>query len=294
MLSPATGAARPTTLSVRPLQPYVGAEISGANLSEPLTAEIRDEIYAALLKYKVIFFRDQPLTREQHIALGSAFGELEAHPVEPTAGFPLILQVKADGIIKRGPDIWHTDNMYEQIPPSVSILRAITIPSLGGDTVFSNAIAVYEGLDAETKDKIEHLKADCVFPAMRRKDLSPERKQELQERYPTVAFPIVRLHPDTGERTLFVCEAYSEHVIGLEAQESEKLLRLLFDRIKRPEYQVRFAWRVNSIAMWDNRAVQHYAVTDYSEPRHLERVTAKGTKPFGPGETGPPHPLPKM
>jgi len=99
------------------------------DLREPLTTEIRDEIYAALLRYKVIFFRDQPLTREQHIALGSAFGELEAHPVEPTAGYPLILEVKADGVIKRGPDIWHTDNMYEAVPPSVSILRALTIPS---------------------------------------------------------------------------------------------------------------------------------------------------------------------
>jgi alpha-ketoglutarate-dependent taurine dioxygenase len=294
MHTPTRSAAQPSTLSVRPLQPYVGAEVSGVDLREPLTAALRDEIYAALLRYKVIFFRDQPLTREQHIALGSAFGELEAHPVEPTAGYPLILEVKADGVIKRGPDIWHTDNMYEAVPPSVSILRAITIPKLGGDTAFSNAIAAYESLDAETKAKIEHLKAECVFPAKRRKDLSPERKAELAAKYPTVEFPVVRIHPDTGERTLFVCEAYSENVIGLEAEESAQLLRLLFDRIKRPENQVRFAWRVNSIAMWDNRAVQHYAVTDYSEPRHLERVTAKGTKPFGPGEAGPKHPLPPL
>jgi taurine dioxygenase len=281
-------------LLIRPLQPYVGAEVGGVNLAEPLTAAIRDEIYAALLKYKVIFFRDQPLTREQHIALGSAFGELEEHPVEPTPGFPLILQVKADGIIKRGPDIWHTDNMYEPVPPSVSILRGITIPSIGGDTVFSNAIAAYNGLDSETKARIEHLKADCSFPATRRKDLSEERKAELEARYPTVVFPVVRIHPDTGERTIFVCEAYSVNVGGLEPQESEKLLHFLWDRIKRPEYQVRFSWRVNSIAMWDNRAVQHYAVTDYSEPRLMERVTAKGTKPFGPGETGPRHPLPAL
>jgi alpha-ketoglutarate-dependent taurine dioxygenase len=294
MLTHASDASRSSRLSVRPLQPYVGAEVGGVNLAEPLTATIRDDIYAALLKYKVIFFRDQPLTREQHIALGSAFGELEAHPVEPTPGYPLILQVKADGIIKRGPDIWHTDNMYEAAPPSVSILRAITIPSLGGDTVFSNAIAAYEGLDSETKAKIEHLKADCTFPVTRRKDLSAERKEELRGRYPTLAFPIVRIHPDTGERTIFVCEAYSENVAGLEPQESEKLLHVLWDRIKRPEYQVRFSWRVNSIAMWDNRAVQHYAVTDYSEPRHMERVTAKGTKPFGPGETGPAHLLPTL
>lgn len=294
MVTHASTTSRSSKLSVRPLQPYVGAEVGGVNLAEPLTAAIRDDIYAALLKYKVIFFRDQPLTREQHMALGSAFGELEAHPVEPTPGYPLILQVKADGVIKRGPDIWHTDNMYEPVPPSVSILRAITIPSLGGDTAFSNAIAAYEGLDSETKAKIEHLKADCAFPATRRKDLSPERKKELQARYPTQAFPIVRIHPDTGERTIFVCEAYSENVAGLDPQESDKLLRLLWDRIKRPEYQLRFSWRVNSIAMWDNRAVQHYAVTDYSEPRLLERVTAKGTKPFGPGETGPRHPLPAL
>ena len=287
---------RSALFSVRRLQPSLGAEINDVDLRQPLTRALRDAIYSALLQYKVIFFRDQDIDREQHVAFSRAFGELEVNDLIPNADHPEIRQLKVDGKSKSSEtDIWHTDNGWRPVPPCASVLRAYTLPSLGGDTLFANAVAAYEGLDDETKARIENLHAvQTALHPSKINNIHPRALEKLRTCAPPVIYPVVRIHPDTSERILFVNERYTDHIVGLDRSESDALLRHLTDQIKRPEYQVRFNWRVHSIAMWDNRSTQHYGVNDYDEPRHLERVTVIGTAPIGPLDVRQPHPLPTL
>jgi alpha-ketoglutarate-dependent taurine dioxygenase len=274
-------------LHIRRLQPVMGAEISGVDLREPLGEATRKAVNDALCRYKVVFFRDQDISREQHIAFGRAFGDLQIHPFQTDKDYPEIAYVKADGTKGngRGADVWHTDNAYEKRPPAISILRALQIPSLGGDTMFANAVAAYEGLSDAVKARIENLwSVHDAMKTFRREPerLTPEVFQKMDAQFTPRPQPVVRIHPETGERALFVADAYSTHIIGLDPAESDTLLRHLLDQFKRPEYQLRFQWRPHSIAMWDNRAAQHYAIFDYDEPRYLERVIVTGDVPKGP------------
>jgi alpha-ketoglutarate-dependent taurine dioxygenase len=287
--------AGPMPFSVQRLQPALGAEISGIDLRQPLNRVVRDAIYDALLQYKVIFFRDQDISREQHIAFGRAFGELEVELV-PHPNYPEILELKVDAKSKYAlADIWHTDNAWRPIPSGPSVALAYTLPSLGGDTVFANAVAAYSGLDEETKAKIENLKAvHTVFHGNRTKNVDPDALEKLRACASPATHAVVRIHPDTGERILFVNERYTDYIVGLESCESAALLRHLTDQFRRPEYQLRFNWRVHTVAMWDNRSTQHYGVNDYNEPRHLERVTVSGTVPIGPTDIRQQHALPNL
>lgn len=282
-------------IRVRPLQPAIGAEIEGVDLGRPLTRAIRDQIWDALSRHGAIFFRDQDITRAQHIAFGEAFGQLQAHPIAPNPEDPRVLIVAADGVKKQGADIWHSDHSDQATSPVGSILRACIVPSLGGDTVFSSAVAAYNKLDNELKARIEGLRAvhDQSLGYAKR-GLDATQQKALLEKFPPVEHPVVRIHPETGQRMLYVNEAYTSHIVGLSEAESRALLRTLVDEFKKPEHQVRFQWRVHSIAFWDNRAVQHYAVTDYTEPRRLERITIDGEAPFGPGDERIEHILPTL
>jgi len=275
-------------IGVRRVQPMIGAEIEGVDLRQPLSDRQRDAIWNALLKHKVIFFRDQDITRQQHIAFSRRFGDLLIHPLRASEEEPAVMKVMGTGA--SGADQWHSDNSYEAIPPAASILKAYVIPSLGGDTAFANAVAAYEGLPDAVKARIEHMTAvhEVTTYFARMPKYSPEQLRAMAERTgPGVAHPVVRIHPDTGERVLYV-NAYTSHIVGLEREESDRLLALLTDQFKRPEYQARMAWRPNSIAFWDNRSAVHYAVTDYNEPRHLERTTIAGVAPpVGPAWAAP-------
>lgn len=268
-------------LTVIPQQPRIGAEIYGIDLRVPLTSELRDELQQLLLQYKVFFFRDQDLTREQHIALGRQFGDLDVHPIVQ-ADEPLIQAISAERVKKNAARVkgytnrWHSDETFRPVPPLTSILRAIEVPQIGGDTVFADATAAYEELSGEVKKRIEGLEAvHSLAYGFAWGDT--EKWAQLDSQYPPVTHPVVRIHPDTGAKVLFVNSVFTSHIVGLEKEDSDPLLAQLNSQFTRPEYQVRFRWRKGSLAFWDNRSTQHYGVWDFGEAtRELERVTIKG------------------
>ncbi|MBN8844086.1 MAG: TauD/TfdA family dioxygenase [Sphingomonadales bacterium] len=282
--------AEATLFDITPLQPSLGALITGIDLAKPLDRPTYDALRATLLKYRVIFFRDQNLTREQHIALGAAFGDLEEHPVFSLPGYPQILPLISEELKERLPGgyrqtsdgNWHADTTFRTDPSAASILIQRVSPSLGGDTVFANAVAAYETLDDDTKARIENLTAIHDTQVFLQFLDSDEKREALQKSFPPVEHPVVRIHPETGEKLLYVNSVFTRRIVGLPEEESKALLARLFDQVKRPEFHVRWSWKPGSIAFWDNRATQHYAVPDYSEARHMERVTIVGDRPVGP------------
>jgi taurine dioxygenase len=271
------------SLMIRQLQPLIGAEISGIELRAPLSDADYQALRAAWVRYGVVFFRDQNISREAHIRLGRLFGELIPPVAALYAGeYAELHNVTTDGKTNAGAaNVWHADLTCFARPSSGSILQGHTIPSLGGDTVFSSAAAAYAGLTPEVKERIRNLRAVHDVRKTLAGKADPHKIEEMAARIPPVEHPVVRVHPESGEPVLYVNEGFTTSVVGLGAQESAELLRFLWDQIKRPEYQVRFAWRSGSVAFWDNRKVQHYAVTDYNEPRHLESVVLLDEHPFG-------------
>jgi len=274
-------------LTVTPQQPRIGAEVAGIDLRRPLTAENREKLRNLLNNYKVLFFRDQQISREEHIAFGREFGELDIHPIVQVAEAPVIQPISAErfrkysgssgGSDKRYTNRWHTDETFRAIPPLASILRAVHLPELGGDTVFADATAAYEGLSDEVKERIANLRAvhSAAYGFGWYNNL--ERKAAIEREYPPVEHSVVRVHPETGAKVLFVNSAFTSHILGLNKEESDRLLAHLLSQFAQPEYQVRFKWRPGSIAFWDNRATQHYGVWDFGDAkRELERVTIKG------------------
>lgn len=273
-------------ISIRPIQPLIGAEISGVQVATADAAE-RDLIHQALLRYKVIFFRDQKLTRPEHVAFGRHFGELEIHPLAAHPEHPEMLVLESVGGVKEGreapaADFWHSDTTFRDTPSAASILLGYTIPPLGGDTLWCNTVAVYEGLDDALKARIDTLyAAHSGLVSFGRHLDTEEKRAAFLERHPPQIHPVVSIHPETGEKILNVNSGFTTHILDVSDEESRALLTRLFDEVKRPEYQVRFSWQPGSIAFWDNRSTQHYGVADYRGARHLERVTIVGKRPIG-------------
>ena len=284
----------PTAFAVTPLTPTIGAEIDGVDLRDDLPQATIDAIYQALLRHKVIFFRDQNITHEEHIAFARRFGDLEIHPTTPAdQPNPEIFHLKpvqwsADAEAQRkasgkkrhsGADLWHSDVTWRETPSLGSILRGRIIPDCGGDTLWSDQVAAYEGLSPSMKEWVCTLTAihdGSVFAKA-----AAERGKTFAGEIPEVEHPVVRTHPDTGERALYVNCAFTRRIVGLSEEESDWLLAHLYAQAAIPDYQVRFRWRENSIAFWDNRACQHYAVADYAPAmRHMERVTIVGDRPY--------------
>lgn len=267
-------------LGVTPLTPRIGAEIEGVELSGALSDDVIDEIYQALLTYKVIFFRDQDITTEQHIAFGRRFGDLEIHPTTPAdQPDPEIFHLKTVPNRKPGADLWHSDVTWREQPSLGSILRGRIIPEVGGDTMWADMVAAYDGLSPAIKEWICTLTA--VYDGSTFAVLQGKSRESFWERFPAQRHPVVRTHPDTGARALYVNCSFTTHIEGLSKKESDWLLQHLYDQASKPEYQVRFRWRPNSFAFWDNRSSQHYAVADYwPEMRAMERVTVVGDKPY--------------
>jgi taurine dioxygenase len=277
-------AAARALFDIKPLQPSLGAEIAGIDLRQPLEPAARDALRAALLAYKVLFFRDQDLSTEQHIAFTANFGALEVHPVFSLPDHPEILPLRATNYTGYRPSAdaeWHSDTTFRPEPSAASVLRARVVPPLGGDTVFVNTVKAYERLPEEVKAQIDGLTAihdASVFQQF----LPADKRESFVSDYPPVEHPVVRVHPETGEKAIYVNAVFTRRILGVEPEEGATLLRLLFDQVKRPEFQVRWQWRPNSIAFWDNRSTQHYAVNDYAEERYMERVTVIGDRPVGP------------
>jgi len=276
-------ASRPSAdrLSIRPLTPCIGAEIGGVDLSRELPDAVIADIRQALLDHRVIFFRDQAISSEQHIAFALRFGALEVHPfTKNKPGHPEIILLENDEKNRSRINVWHSDVTWRREPSLGSILKAVEVPESGGDTVWANMVAAYAGLPDEVRQRIDPLFAIHDFTSSFGRGMAPERLAEMQKQYPEVRHPVVRTHPETGEKALYVNAAFTREIADMDPDESRVLLDFLCRRAHRPEYQVRFQWRPGSIAFWDNRTTQHYPVSDYWPARRaMERVTVVGDRP---------------
>ena len=268
-------------LALQPLSPTVGAEVSEVDLGADLDDDTIAEVRHALLEYKVIFFRDQHITTEQHLGFARRFGELETHPFAPQKdGFPEVLLLEKNEQMGGYENVWHSDVTWRLQPSLGSVLRARTVPEVGGDTLFCDMYAAYEGLDEDVRASLDGLRAVHDFTRTFGRTLDPEALAQKQKEFPAAEHPVARTHPETGRKALYVNAAFTSHVLGMTRDESRRLLDLLYRQATVPEYQCRFRWRTDSIAFWDNRAVQHYAASDYwPQRRVMERVTIVGDTP---------------
>lgn len=274
------------TLEIRPLTPTIGAEIHRIDLREAVGASQLKELRVALLAWKVLFFRDQDITTEQHLDFAGKFGGLEVHPFAPhKPGYPEVLAIAHNRESRGKENTWHSDVTWRLEPSLGSILRSIEIPAVGGDTLFADMYAAYDGLSDEVKAEIDGKTAIHDFghfrKGLRRAGKSEAEIEEYNKAYPPAEHPVVRTHPETGRKALYVNAAFTQHIVGMERDESAALLKHLYAQATIPEYQCRFRWTVNALAFWDNRASQHYAVSDYwPAVRRMERVTVGGDKPY--------------
>lgn len=260
----------------------VGAVLHGVDLTTELPDEAIADIARALAEFKVIFFRDQPVTAEQHVAFARRFGDLEVHPFIPSnTGQPELVRFEKSAEIGGYENAWHHDVTWRECPSMGAVLHAIQVPEVGGDTLFCDMHAAYDGLDAATKEQIEDL--DAVHDYMRTFGMfvPKHKREETRAKYPQVTHPVVCTHPVTGRRHLYANRNFATHIVGLEPDESTALMDRLCRQNDYPEYQCRFHWEPHSIAFWDNRAVQHYASSDYwPQVRVMERASVIGTRPF--------------
>lgn len=287
-------------LDIRPVAGNIGAEIHGVDLTQPLDPGVVAEIRATLLKWKVVFFRDQHITQAQHVAFAKAFGEpTPGHPTLPSAfpEHPEILLLDSHALpgtgkpaaaMNDGPNIesnWHTDVTFIENPPMGSILRGVIVPPYGGDTQWTNLALAYEELSAPLRDLVDGLHAvhHNSLPIKRGEVPSELAKVFLGNGIRSV-HPVVRVHPETGEKVLFVNPNFTSHILELTRAEGRHLLDLLYAHIAQSAFTVRFRWEPGSIAFWDNRATAHLAPTDVPKGarRSMQRITITGDVPKGP------------
>jgi taurine dioxygenase len=269
-------------IEVRPQSPTIGAEIHGVSLAEPIDEATFAEIRRAFLDYKVIFFRQQHISSPQHVAFARRFGELETHPfLRNREDAPEVVVFEKDEGMAGYENVWHSDVTWRQEPSLGSVLRAVEVPAVGGDTLFSDMNAAFEGLRSEVKQTIASLRAVHDFSQTFGRMLRGEELERKRREFPPAEHPVVRTHPETGRKTLYVNAIFTSHVVGMSREESASLLDLLYRQAAIPEYQCRFRWEKDSIAFWDNRAVQHYAASDYWPKRRvMERATVIGDRPY--------------
>jgi len=274
----------PREVQIIRVEANLGAEVVGLDLTAPLTPAVSDAIRALLWEHQVLLFRDTGLDNAGQAALGRIFGEPDVDSIAARKGH------KPEDIVpmNTGPysnayygTKWHADATYRERPYQVSILRSVIAPELGGDTVYSSGISAYESLPEDVKTRIEGLTA-IHRPDSKAKILikdDHELSDYLRE-YNGVEHPVVITHPFNGKKVLYVNENFTHEIVGLPREESDALLRYLTHQFYRPENQLRFKWRPGSLAIWDNRAVQHYGVADYGNAqRQLVRVVSKGDRP---------------
>jgi taurine dioxygenase len=278
------GAAAP--FQVERLGVKLGAEISGVDLREPLPPATLHAFEAALIEYKVIMLRDQHLTTAQHVALSRQFGDLEVHPMRPQGEFPEILVLdnhKDNPVLST--DVWHSDTTFRQNPTKYTILRCQIMPKLGGDTLWANMEAAYEGLSQPFKTMIEGMRAVHDFQNFRvlfkNTDEDKAKLRKMEDLFPNPSHPVVRTHPVTKRKCIYVNPQFTVRIEGLKAAESRAILDVLFAQAQVPEYQFRLRWAPGTIVFWDNRSTQHYAANDYyPERRRMERTAVAGDAPF--------------
>ncbi len=264
------------------LSPTLGAELSGLTLSAHLPDETIDEIRRALFDYKVIFFRDQQMSAAAQVAFASRFGALEFHPFIPSnTGEPKLVRFEKGDRTGGYENLWHHDVTWRECPSMGAVLHAVRVPSIGGDTLFADMYAAYDSLDDETKERVDGLDAVHDFTQTFGAHLPPDQLARMQELYPPVRHPVVCTHAVTGRRHLYVNRAFTDRIEGVEAEESRDLLDRLCRQADYAEHQCRFRWTDDAVAFWDNRAVQHYATSDYyPHVRVMERASVVGGRPF--------------
>jgi len=268
------------SLQVDKLTPHAGAEIRGVDLAQPLDEGTFKQIHDALIDSGVIFFRDQRLTPDQQKAFGRLFGELHLHPAAPALleGHPEILVIHADETSKHvAGEVWHSDVSCDVEPPLGSILYMHELPPVGGDTLFASMYAAYEALSEPMKRLLEPLTAMHEGEHVYRGRYGVDDKGKT---FPRAEHPVIRTHPVSGRKALFVNSGFTTRIVQLARAESDALLQFLFRHVETPEFHCRFRWQKNSVAFWDNRCVQHHAMWDYyPQRRHGHRVTVRGDRP---------------
>lgn len=282
-------------MKIEQLTCAIGAELVGVSLADAARDDgLFQEIKAALLKHKVLFLRDQDISRADHVAFAHRFGQLEDHPVagsDPDHPGLVRIYKNPDQPNDRYENSWHTDATWRESPPMGCVLRCVECPPVGGDTMWANMALAYEKLPAQVKAQIDGLRARHSIEATFGAAMPIEKRLALKAQYPDAEHPVVRTHPETGEKVLFV-NGFTTHFTNFHTPEnvrygqdftqgSAALLQYLINQAMVPEYQVRWRWKPNSVAIWDNRATQHYAVMDYPPcHRKMERAGIIGDKPF--------------
>ena len=283
------------SIKVDQLTCAIGAELTNVNIGvASRSPELMQEIRALLLKHKVLFFRDQDIDRAEHVAFARHFGELEDHPVAGSdPDHPGLVRIYKDPSKPndRYENSWHTDATWREKPPFGCVLRCVECPDVGGDTMWANMALAYEKLPEHIKTQIAGLRARHSIEASFGAGLPIEKRLALKAQYPDAEHPVVRTHPETGEKILFV-NAFTTHFTNFHTAENvrygqdyspggSQLLNYLISQAFIPEFQVRWRWKRNSMAFWDNRATQHYAVMDYAPcHRKMERAGIVGDTPY--------------
>lgn len=274
-------------IKVEPIAGALGAEISGVDMSRPLGNQLFQEVHDALMAHQVVFFRDQDITPAQHVAFGRHFGTLQVHPFVPHLDDqPEVLILESKEEHRSAANAWHSDVTFSEEPPLGSILLAREVPEQGGDTMWADMYAAYESLSAPMKRYLEGMTAIHATDGARFErayNYSAARANEIREERQALKpaeHPIVRTHPVTGRKSLFVNSIFTRRIKGVSKKESQAILAHLYQHIATPELTCRFRWRKNSVAFWDNRCTQHYAIADYGgSHRLMHRVTINGDRP---------------
>ena len=273
-------------LEIKPMAGALGAEIHGLDLSQELSQENTLRIRKLLNEYEVIFFREQDISPARQKDLALSFGPLQTHPAyETIAGFPEITILESTAEKPTKIEAWHSDMTFREHPPMGTVLKSVITPPKGGDTLWASTTAAYNGLSFHMQKFLTGLTAVHDFAQGFKESLAEpggtERLKDALASYPPVRHPVVRIHPETGKKVLFVNSLFTTHIEGLRPAESEALLKMLFAHITTVEYTCRFQWQAHSIAIWDNRSTQHKPINDYFPAhRRMERITIDGDKPY--------------
>ena len=273
------------SFNIKPFAPNLGAVITNVDLSNDLNdAELKD-IRDAFHKFQVLFFQNQSeISPENHIKLGRCFGELHIHPAAPKMkNYPQIFEINTDknSKIANGAEDFHSDVSCDIEPPLGTMLQLHILPECGGDTMFANMYVAYEALSNPMQKFLSDLKASHESEHFYRGRYKTESNDESKTEYPSAIHPVIRIHPETGKKAIFVNKFFTTRIVGLEPQESKFILDFLFSHIEKTEFQIRYRWNKNDMAFWDNRCTLHKALWDYfPQERKGRRVTIKGTVPF--------------
>lgn len=278
---------------IEPRSPTIGAEVSGIDLGRPLSDDTIAIVRRALLDWKVLMFRDQDITTEQHLEFARRFGQLEVHPFAPEKpGHPEVLAITHDADSPGYENVWHSDVTWRLDPSLGSILRALEVPDVGGDTVFADMYAAYDGLPGHIRTRVEGRVARHDFTGfrrrLRREGATEEELEQFDSTYPNPHHPVIRTHPETGRKLLYVNDSLTPRFDGMTDEESRPLLEFLFRHLSQPAFTFRHKWEVGDLVFWDNRPTQHIAPPDYDienmdapeNHRYMRRTTIAGDKPY--------------